>query len=320
MLDAAAMESRITFEVPSSLDFDKLIRDNNYTLFWQNLHSESNSRDRESVSVDPLAPSTVQGDRNSSDFSLMSSLQHFAGARGGVDGWGLSFGPSSGGGSQVEGPLVDPSLLWIGAVMVLLILSGLFCVCSCYLYYKYRRWQKCVSSATCQTLTSVDIEAPPPYDIETLPSYTIASGLPSYEDAVRHIVRQQQQSRAGYHPATAVQKPRSACSNHNSAVSVHPQSVVKFFESRPENWLNVTVFEEIHYNFVGRGTTSAADPAVTEGHAKAEEAISDGGSPLDEHTDKGTDGGGDSSGGLFRVQICMVENENEKNQSWSSHR
>lgn len=166
----------------------------------------------------------------------------------------------------------------------------------------------------------MDIEAPPPYDIETLPSYTIASGLPSYEDAVRHIVRQQQQSRAGYHPATAVQKPRSACSNHNSAVSVHPQSVVKFFESRPENWLNVTVFEEIHYNFVGRGTTSAADPAVTEGHAKAEEAISDGGSPLDEHTDKGTDGGGDSSGGLFRVQICMVENENEKNQSWASHR
>lgn len=135
MLDA--MESRITFEVPSSLDFDKLIRDNNYTLFWQNLHGEP-SRDLGSERL------SVPGDRNSSDFSLMSSLQHFAGARGGVDGWGLSFGAASGGGgSQVEGPLVDPSLLWIGAVMVLLILSGLFCVCSCYLYYKYRRWQKC---------------------------------------------------------------------------------------------------------------------------------------------------------------------------------
>ncbi|XP_021709750.1 protein commissureless 2 homolog [Aedes aegypti] len=306
MLDA--MESRITFEVPSSLDFDKLIRDNNYTLFWQNLHGEP-SRDLGSERL------SVPGDRNSSDFSLMSSLQHFAGARGGVDGWGLSFGAASGGGgSQVEGPLVDPSLLWIGAVMVLLILSGLFCVCSCYLYYKYRRWQKCVSSATCQTLTSVDIEAPPPYDIETLPSYTIASGLPSYEDAIRHIVRQQQQSRTsgGYQPATSVQKPRTACSNNHNAVSIHPQTVVKFFESRPENWLNVTVFEEIHYNFVGRGT-SVADPAgmSAEGHTnKAEEAISDGSSQDESSKSTASDG----SNGLFRVQICMVD-ENEKNQS-----
>ncbi|XP_062559446.1 protein commissureless 2 homolog [Armigeres subalbatus] len=302
MLDA--MESRITFEVPSSLDFDKLIRDNNYTLFWQNLHSEP-SRDRDSSALSPVDPS-VQGDRNSSDFSLMSSLQHFAGARGGADGWGLSFGDGI---NQIEEPLVDPSLLWIGAVMVLLILSGLFCVCSCYLYYKYRRWQKCVSSATCQSLTRMDIEAPPPYDIETLPSYTIASGLPSYEDAVRHIVRQQQQSRAGYQPATAaVQKPMSTGS---STASIHPQSVVKFFESRPENWLNVTIFEEIHYNFIGRGT-SAAGPAVTEGHTKADEAASD--CTLVDDS-KGTKDDDDGSGsGLFRVQICMV-NENNKIQS-----
>lgn len=138
MLDT--MESRITFEVPSNLDFDKLIRDNNYTLFWQNLHSEP-YRSKESGSG--LVEDPVQGDRNSSDFSLMSSLKHFAGARGGVDGWGLALGD---GGSQLEGPLVDPSMLWIAAVMVLLILSGLFCVCSCYLYYKYRRWQKCGES------------------------------------------------------------------------------------------------------------------------------------------------------------------------------
>lgn len=179
-----------------------------------------------------------------------------------------------------------------------------------------------VSSATCQTLTSVDIEAPPPYDIETLPSYTIASGLPSYEDAIRHIVRQQQQSRTsgGYQPATSVQKPRTACSNNHNAVSIHPQTVVKFFESRPENWLNVTVFEEIHYNFVGRGT-SVADPAgmSAEGHTnKAEEAISDGSSQDESSKSTASDG----SNGLFRVQICMVD-ENEKNQScnrWEDER
>lgn len=168
-----------------------------------------------------------------------------------------------------------------------------------------------VSVATCQTMASMDIEAPPAYDIETLPSYTIASGLPSYEDAVRHLTRQhhqhQQQTRSGYEPAAAsvARKPSSAYSSNN----IHPPSVVKFFESRPQNWLNVTIFEEIHYNFVGRGTP-VDDPAAT-----AVPATSSAGLLSDQTTKREAISGGlgdsksDSDCGFFKIQICMVENE-----------
>uniref|UniRef100_A0A8D8C535 Protein commissureless n=1 Tax=Culex pipiens TaxID=7175 RepID=A0A8D8C535_CULPI len=258
------LESRITFEVPSSTaDFDKLIRDNNYTLFWQNLHStgESGLRSGASGASELLAG---HKDRNAtSDYGqLMGSLKGFAGERGGPYGWGLP--DEVGLGVDGAGPLlVDPSYLWIGAVMVLLVLSGLFCVCSCYLYYKYRRWQKCVSITSCHqtahggTLVG-DVESPPPYDPETttttLPSYTVASGLPSYEDAVEHIYRQQQLQRQNPPPA-----------------SVHPPATVKFFESRPQNWLAVTIFEEIHYNFVGRGGTTTSPSTVVSIPEKVED-------------------------------------------------
>ncbi|XP_055630412.1 protein commissureless 2 homolog [Toxorhynchites rutilus septentrionalis] len=288
------VESRITFEVPTNLDFDKLIRDNNYTLFWQNLqHSEPPH------GKDSLAESVVQGDRNSSDFNLMSSLKHFAGEQSGRLHWGVLTSDDAGDG--VEGPLVDPSYLWIAAVMALLILSGLFCVCSCYMYLKYRRWQKCVSLATCQTLSNLDVEAPPPYDTETLPSYTIASGLPSYEDAVRHLAARQQSrgatSAAGYEPA---RRP-----------PIHPPSVVKFFDSRPQNWLNVTIFEEIHYNFVGRGTSAANGAATSTATigANSEQMTL----PKPElASDRQCGAKSENADGLFKIQICMVENEKEQ--------
>ncbi|KAL9702521.1 hypothetical protein quinque_006039 [Culex quinquefasciatus] len=258
------LESRITFEVPSSTaDFDKLIRDNNYTLFWQNLHSSSSTGLGETGHRGGSGASELLAghrDRNAtSDYGqLMGSLRGFAGERGGPYGWGLP--DEVGLGVDSAGPLlVDPSYLWIGAVMVLLVLSGLFCVCSCYLYYKYRRWQKCVSITSCHqtphgTLVG-DVESPPPYDPETtttaatLPSYTVASGLPSYEDAVEHIYRQQQLQRQNPPPA--------------QPTSVHPPATVKFFESRPQNWLAVTILEEIHYNFVGRGGTTSPSTVVT---------------------------------------------------------
>ncbi|XP_058830992.1 protein commissureless 2 homolog [Topomyia yanbarensis] len=275
------LESRITFEVPTDLDFDKLIRDNNYTLYWQNLHSEP-YRQKANPSGDSMF-----GDRNSSDFNLMSSLKHFAGERSGAAsgsiGWGISGG--SGDGADAGVPLVDPSYLWIAAVMVLLILSGLFCVCSCYLYYKYRKWQKCVSVATCHTLSNLDVEAPPPYDIETLPSYTIASGLPTYEDAVRHLASRQQ-PRCGYEPA---RRP----------TTIHPAGLMKFFESRPQNWLNVTVFEEIQYNFVGRGNSAEQMESTPKGMTVN----------VDNNRHCAVKPANDN--GLFRIQVCVLENEKD---------
>ncbi|XP_055532588.1 protein commissureless 2 homolog [Wyeomyia smithii] len=277
-------ESRITFEVPTDLDFDKLIRDNNYTLYWQNLHSEP-YRQKAGSAVN----STVLGDRNSSDFNLMSSLKHFAGERsvgGGAIGWGITPADSVSWDSA-EGQLTDPSYLWIGAVMVLLTLSGLFCVCSCYLYYKYRKWQKCVSIATCHTLSTEDVEAPPPYDTETPPSYTIASGLPTYEDAVQNIFTRQQ-IRAGYEVA---RKP----------APIYPPATIKFHQSRPQNWLNVTVFEEIHYKFVDRGLLKDQSPnMVPKAVVVASEGMHSKNKP-------------DSYDSVpARVQICVLENEKNR--------
>ncbi|XP_058460774.1 protein commissureless 2 homolog [Malaya genurostris] len=270
-------EPRITFEVPTDLDFDKLIRDNNYTLYWQNLHSEP-FREKSAASAD-----SVLGDRNSSDFNLMSSLRHFAGERSGSGlggiGWGISTGISDGADAGMT--LVDSSYLWIAAVMVLLILSGLFCVCSCYLYYKYRKWQKCVSVATCHTLSNLDVEAPPPYDVEMLPSYTIASGLPTYEDAIRHLTSRQRTS-FGYELARRPQ--------------LHPPGLMKFFESRPQNWLNVTVFEEIRYNFVGRGDTTERVESVPK--VMSDRTIS-----------KLCVTKPENNAGLYKIQACVLENE-----------
>uniref|UniRef100_A0A182MXT8 Uncharacterized protein n=1 Tax=Anopheles dirus TaxID=7168 RepID=A0A182MXT8_9DIPT len=69
-----------------------------------------------------------------------------------------------------------------------------------------------VLTARSQTLSSMDIETPPPYDAESLPSYTIVSGLPSYQDAIEQLKQKQMKY---YEP-----------------VKVHRPSVIKLFESQ----------------------------------------------------------------------------------------
>uniref|UniRef100_A0A182KBZ2 Uncharacterized protein n=1 Tax=Anopheles christyi TaxID=43041 RepID=A0A182KBZ2_9DIPT len=95
-------------------------------------------------------------------------------------------------------------------------------------------------TARSQTLSSMDIETPPPYDAESLPSYTIVSGLPSYQDAIEQLKQRQMKF---YEP-----------------VKVHRPTVMKLFES--QDLLSQTStptapsapttakLEEIRYNFV----------------------------------------------------------------------
>uniref|UniRef100_A0A182J601 Uncharacterized protein n=1 Tax=Anopheles atroparvus TaxID=41427 RepID=A0A182J601_ANOAO len=98
-------------------------------------------------------------------------------------------------------------------------------------------------TARSQTLSSMDIETPPPYDVESLPSYTIVSGLPSYQDAIEQLKQKQMKY---YEP-----------------IRVHRPSVMKLFESQdllanaPGLSAGATVpspnpqkLEEIRYNFV----------------------------------------------------------------------
>lgn len=140
------LESKITFEIPNSLDFDKLIRagGQNYSSFWQNLHHQQDLAARAAGMGSLGMPGT---DYNATvaaaaDFNLLNSLQSFASRS----------SSSSGGGGVLLGDgseqLLDPTYerfigdVWVGIVLTLMILSSIFCMCSCFLYHKFRQWQR----------------------------------------------------------------------------------------------------------------------------------------------------------------------------------
>ncbi|KFB44093.1 hypothetical protein ZHAS_00011928 [Anopheles sinensis] len=159
-------ESKITFEIPTNLDFDKLIRGNNYTLFWQNLHQQQQQQQSMGAGVARIgsgalgmagaaAAAAVDGgfggfggssassslfggidySNGSSDYSLLNSLQSFANR--GRDG-GMA------GSDQMLDPTYERFIgdVWVGIVLTLMILSSIFCMCSCFLYHKFRQWQR----------------------------------------------------------------------------------------------------------------------------------------------------------------------------------
>lgn len=107
-------------------------------------------------------------------------------------------------------------------------------------------------TARSQTLSAMDVETPPPYDVESLPSYTIVSGLPSYSDAIEQLKQKQLQRTLGY----AGYEP----------VKLQHASVIKLFESQSQE-LGISQgaepakLEEIRYNFAN------VVPAVANGGA-----------------------------------------------------
>ncbi|EAT41069.1 AAEL007250-PA [Aedes aegypti] len=236
MIDS--LESKITFEIPNNLDFNKFIRENNYSSFWQNLHQQETAARVAAMSSlgmgvsEPLRTSEY----NASDFNLLSSLQNFAGRAGPV-------GFSADGSEQLLDPTYERFIgdVWVGIVLTLMILSSIFCMCSCFLYHKFRQWQRSVLTARSQTLSSMDLETPPPYDVESLPSYTIVSGLPSYNDAIEQLKQKQQQKSPG---------------GHLEPVKLQRPSVIKLFESQSQDLLAGAKLEEIRYNFANNLTTS----------------------------------------------------------------
>ncbi|XP_001353129.2 protein commissureless 2 [Drosophila pseudoobscura] len=78
--------------------------------------------------------------------------------------------------------------VWIGIVFTLILISLVFCICSCFLYHQFRTWKRnyrnnANNSTQC---TIVDIEALKlhPDSDDPVPEYTLVSGLPSYEAAL----------------------------------------------------------------------------------------------------------------------------------------
>ncbi|ALC44747.1 comm2, partial [Drosophila busckii] len=78
--------------------------------------------------------------------------------------------------------------LWIGIVFTLILISLVFCICSCFLYHQFRTWKRNYRNNANGSMhcTTVDIEAckMQPDAEDPVPEYTLVSGLPSYEAAL----------------------------------------------------------------------------------------------------------------------------------------
>ncbi|KAM8708543.1 hypothetical protein ACLKA7_015510 [Drosophila subpalustris] len=88
--------------------------------------------------------------------------------------------------------------VWIGIVFTLILISMVFCICSCFLYHQFRTWKRNyhnngTNSTQC---TIVDIEALKlqPDSEDPVPEYTLVSGLPSYEAALELLHKTPQSS------------------------------------------------------------------------------------------------------------------------------
>ncbi|XP_073995070.1 protein commissureless 2 homolog isoform X2 [Rhodnius prolixus] len=73
--------------------------------------------------------------------------------------------------------------VWVGIVLILMILSCIGCVCSCLLYHKFQQWKHHSSGASRDSSPELG-DGPRRPSNESLPSYTLVTGLPTYEQAL----------------------------------------------------------------------------------------------------------------------------------------
>uniref|UniRef100_A0AAR5PRH3 Uncharacterized protein n=1 Tax=Dendroctonus ponderosae TaxID=77166 RepID=A0AAR5PRH3_DENPD len=90
-------------------------------------------------------------------------------------------------------PLSDPVYeqfladVWVGIVLTLMVLSCVCFMCSCLIYHKFQEWKNGVIEAR----NAANLEAGVPES--DLPSYTIASGLPTYDEALEQLKKWRRQ-------------------------------------------------------------------------------------------------------------------------------
>ncbi|CAG9862742.1 unnamed protein product [Phyllotreta striolata] len=71
--------------------------------------------------------------------------------------------------------------VWVGIVLTLMVLSCVCFMCSCLIYHKFQQWKtRVIQARNGGNLESGVAES-------ELPSYTIASGLPTYEEALQQL-------------------------------------------------------------------------------------------------------------------------------------
>ncbi|XP_055383521.1 GATA zinc finger domain-containing protein 14 [Condylostylus longicornis] len=74
--------------------------------------------------------------------------------------------------------------IWIGIVLTLIIISMIFCICSCFLYHQFRIWKMNYRQSVQQNQDVESVKFTFDDDDDPLPQYTLVSGLPTYEAAI----------------------------------------------------------------------------------------------------------------------------------------
>ncbi|XP_020803211.1 protein commissureless 2 [Drosophila serrata] len=128
--------------------------------------------------------------------------------------------------------------VWIGIVFTLILISMVFCICSCFLYHQFRTWKRnyrnnANGSAQC---TIVDIEALKlhPEAEDPVPEYTLVSGLPSYEAALELLQKSPQSSCLIVYPSVfnVFNKQERSSSNNIQELSAQSPPTVESLVSQ----------------------------------------------------------------------------------------
>ncbi|XP_017864325.1 PREDICTED: protein commissureless isoform X1 [Drosophila arizonae] len=208
-------QNQITFEIPTAHDLRHIDALHSFNTLLQRIGNAAGSYD----SAPPASISTEQLS-NSVVLDLADLREHNADADANST-WEQIFGDAD------MHAIVN--YLWIGVVTSLVVLSLVFIMFSCYFYRKFRTWKKCNKDIRAQLHAASDsysshgashhlisydasrlLQQVPGngsgsasgngsspgganeagfYQIESPPCYTIATGLPSYDEALHHQPR-----------------------------------------------------------------------------------------------------------------------------------
>ncbi|XP_016980412.1 protein commissureless 2 [Drosophila rhopaloa] len=166
--------------------------------------------------------------------------------------------------------------VWIGIVFTLILISMVFCICSCFLYHQFRTWKRnyrnnANGSTQC---TIVDIEALKlhPEAEDPVPEYTLVSGLPSYEAALELLQKSPQSSCLIVYPSVFnvfnKQDRSSQELQHQSAASAAPAAVENLVAPQAPSFCEATMPLLPATPLAATATATAATPP-TATHAAA---------------------------------------------------
>ncbi|XP_055855451.1 protein commissureless 2 [Episyrphus balteatus] len=138
--------------------------------------------------------------------------------------------------------------IWIGIVLTLIIISMVFCICSCFLYHQFRQWKRNYRHNLRQTQDIESVKLNPDND-DPVPEYTLVSGLPSYEAALELM----QQTTTGRNTSG-----NNIMNGNGSCLIVYPSALFgAFMVNEKESLLSMSKVQEVTATTTTTTTTTS---------------------------------------------------------------